>query len=306
MKRIIVIGSSNTDMVVKTERFPRPGETIVGGEFFLFAGGKGANQAVAAARLGGQVQFVARVGDDLFGQRAIDGFAEEGIDGSLIVKDPERASGTALITVDGRGENSIVVAPGANDALRPADLADVDFTDALALAQLETPVETILEAARRAAGQLVLNPAPARELPDELFPLLLAITPNETEAELLTGIPVTEDLGTPAEHDGSATRHLRRAADALLAKGVRHVIITLGAKGAFYSNGTTHFMVPAPAVEAVDTTGAGDVFNGALVVGLARNYAWREAINYAVKAAGIAVARMGAQASAPRQDELPE
>jgi ribokinase len=293
MQRIIVVGSSNTDMVVKTERFPRPGETIVGGEFFLFAGGKGANQAVAAARLGGQVQFIARVGDDLFGQQAIDGFLAEGIDCSAIEKDSEHASGTALITVDGRGENSIVVAPGANNALLPEHFGRVDFSEALVLAQLETPVETILAAAQRAPGRMVLNPAPAQDLPEEIYPLLLAITPNETETELLTGVAITEDPGTRA-----------RAAEILLAKGVGHVIITLGSQGAFYSNGEEEFMVPAPKVEAVDTTAAGDVFNGALVVALARNYAWREAINYAVKAASIAVTRMGAQASAPRQEEL--
>ncbi|MTB50824.1 ribokinase [Lewinella sp. W8] len=293
MKRIIVVGSSNTDMVVKTDRFPRPGETIVGGEFFLFAGGKGANQAVAAARLGGRVQFVARVGEDLFGQQAIDGFMEEGIDCTFIERDPDHASGTALITVDGQGENSIVVAPGANDALLPEHLREVDFSDALVLAQLETPVPTILEAARRAAGGMILNPAPARPLPEEIYPLLLAITPNETETELLTGVAITEEPGT---------RDL--AANKLLAKGVKHVIITLGAKGAYYSNGEESFIVPAPVVDAVDTTAAGDVFNGALVVALARNYAWREAINYAVKAASIAVTRMGAQASAPREEEL--
>ncbi|MEL7161613.1 MAG: ribokinase, partial [Bacteroidota bacterium] len=256
MSNIIVIGSSNTDMVVKTERFPKPGETIVGGEFFLFAGGKGANQAVAAAKLGGEVQFVARVGDDLFGRKAVEGFREVGIDCSHVGTDPKQASGTALITVDASGENSIVVAPGANGALLPIHLEAVDFSTAqLVLMQLETPLETILAAVRSAPGKCVLNPAPARVLPDELLSGLYCITPNESETELLTGVLPT-DLASCA-----------RAANLLHDKGVRHVIITRGADGAFYSDGVVPFTVPAPPVTAVDTNASGDTFNGALVVG---------------------------------------
>lgn len=293
MKSIIVIGSSNTDMVVKTERFPKPGETIVGGEFFLFAGGKGANQAVAAARLGGEVQFVARVGDDLFGRQAIDGFLAEGIDCSAVKADPNLASGTALITVDASGENSIVVAPGANNALQPEDLADIDFSAAgLVLMQLETPMATIAAAVEAAPGKCVLNPAPAQTLPPHVLEGLYLITPNETEAELLTGVLPTDPASCV------------RAAEVLHNAGVQHVIITLGAAGAFYSGDNSTFSVSAPVVTAVDTTAAGDCFNGAIVVALAEGKAWREAIEFAVKAASISVTRMGAQVSVPKRSDL--
>lgn len=290
---IIVLGSSNTDMVVKTERFPKPGETIVGGEFFLFAGGKGANQAVAAAKLGGDVQFVARVGDDLFGRQAIQGFEAVGIDCRHVSVDPANASGTALITVDASGENSIVVAPGANGALLPEHLREVDFAAAtLVLMQLETPLETIAAAATSAKGKCVLNPAPAQPLPDELLNGLYLITPNESETELLTGIDPTD----PASR--------ARAAQALHAKGVQNVIITLGSEGAYFSDGEHAFTVPAPKVKAVDTTAAGDTFNGALVVALAEGMDWRPAIEFAVKAASISVTRMGAQVSVPEREEV--
>lgn len=293
MNKIIIIGSSNTDMVVKTERFPKPGETIVGGAFFLFAGGKGANQAVAAAKLGGEVAFVARVGDDLFGRQAVDGFKEVGIDCRHVSIDPAVASGTALITVDASGENSIVVAPGANGELLPEHLADVGFASArLVLMQLETPLETILAAARAAPGKCVLNPAPAQALPDELLQGLYCITPNESETELITSLLPTD------------TASCVRAANLLHDKGVLNVIITLGAEGAFYSNGRDTFTVPAPSVNAVDTTAAGDTFNGALVVALAAGKDWRAAIEFAVKAASISVTRMGAQASVPSAGEV--
>ena len=291
---ILVIGSSNTDMVVKTERFPRPGETIVGGEFFLFPGGKGANQAVAAARLGGEVRFVGRVGDDLFGRQAREGFVAAGIDVRHVSTDPAAASGTALITVNAEGENSIVVAPGANGELRPEHLPEADLRAATyVLTQLETPLDTIEAAARLAPGRLVLNPAPAQPLSDELLAGVFCLTPNESETELLTGID-PQDANRRAD-----------AARALHDRGVRHVIITLGSAGAYYSAvGGSSFTVPAPRVEAVDTTAAGDVFNGALVVGLAEGLGWREAIELAVRAASVSVTRMGAQPSVPRREEL--
>ena len=293
MKSIIVIGSSNTDMVVKTERFPKPGETIVGGEFFLFAGGKGANQAVAAARLGGAVQFVARVGDDVFGRQAVEGFKAEGIDCSAVKTDSDLASGTALITVDASGENSIVVAPGANNALVPEDLSGIDFAAAsLVLMQLETPLPTIAAATKAAPRKCVLNPAPAQTLPPEVLKGLYLITPNETEAELLTGVLPTDPASCV------------RAAKILHDAGVQHVIITLGAAGAFYSGGNSSFNVLAPVVKALDTTAAGDCFNGAIVVALAEGKTWREAIEFAVQAASISVTRMGAQVSVPKRSEL--
>lgn len=298
MSKILVIGSSNTDMVVKTARFPQPGETIIGGEFFMFPGGKGANQAVAAARMGGQVTLIAKVGDDVFGQQALDGFVHEGINVDYVFTDNELASGVALITVNGAGENEIVVAPGANAALLPADLdqAETAFAAAdLVLMQLETPVETVLQAALKTTAlgkKFVLNPAPAQTLPTELFPHLFLITPNETEATLLTGIALDDDSALP------------RIAEAFLQKGVANVIITLGARGAYFHNAESHFIIAAPKVEAVDTTAAGDVFNGALAVTLAEGMNWQEAIGVACQAGALAVTRMGAQASAPFREEL--
>ena len=294
MANLLVVGSSNTDMVVKTDRFPRPGETIIGGEFFLFPGGKGANQAVAAARLGGRVAFVSRVGDDLFGRQAVAGFRAEGIDCTHVSTDPDAASGTALITVDAAGENSIVVAPGANADLSPTLLADVDLSAyTVVLTQLETPLATV-EALVRQHERVVLNPAPAQPLADELLANLYCITPNETEAEILTGVPVDDDDSC------------RTAAARLLAKGVSRVIITLGARGAYFTDGTNERFFPAPVVQAVDTTAAGDVFNGALAAALANDQDWPAAIEQAIRAASLSVTRMGAQASAPSAAELPD
>ncbi len=298
MPNILVIGSSNTDMVVKTERFPQAGETILGGEFFMFPGGKGANQAVAAARLGGEVTFICKVGQDVFGQQAIAGFKKEDIATEYCLTSEDTASGVALITVNAEGENEIVVASGANNQLTPADLdaAEAAFAAAdLILIQLETPIPTVEYAIAKGAKlgkRVILNPAPAQNIAEETYQHLFLITPNETEAELLTGIKVDDD----------AT--LAQAADALLAKGVQHVILTLGAKGAFYKSADQQVLVPAQKVKAVDTTAAGDVFNGALTVALAEGKDWLPAIQFAAKAAAIAVTRMGAQASAPHRSDL--
>ena len=196
-KRIFVVGSSNTDMVVKSAQLPRPGETILGGVFFMNAGGKGANQAVAAARLGGEVTFIAKVGNDIFGAQSLEGFKKEGIQTHYVFVDAIHPSGTALIMVNEEGENCIVVAPGANAALLPADLLNVTALKeaAVILMQLEIPLLTI-EAVKRIAEdnhqQVIINPAPAQSLPDELLAGLFLVTPNESEAVLLTGIPVAE------------------------------------------------------------------------------------------------------------------
>ena len=298
MAKIVVLGSTNTDMVIKAARIPAPGETILGGDFLMNPGGKGANQAVAAARLGGDVTFIAKVGDDLFGREAKALFAKENIHVEYVFTDAEKPSGVALIMVSAEGENSIAVASGANGALSPDNIAaargEIERAGAL-LMQLETPVETILCAAQWAADKgvpVVLNPAPACALPDALFPCLSMITPNETEAELLTGIKVTDEETALA------------AAKALCAKGVGRVIITLGAKGAFVYDGGVGRQIPAFPVEAVDTTAAGDVFNGALVVALTENRPLDEAVVFASKAASISVTRMGAQASAPWRKEI--
>ncbi len=295
--RIVVVGSSNTDMIIQTARIPRPGETILGGRFSMAAGGKGANQAVAAARAGGRVTFVARVGDDLFGEQAVKGFIRDGIDVTHVVRDPEAASGVALIFVAADGENSIGVASGANGRLAPADVAaaaDAIASAAVLIMQLETPLETVKAAAQIASGKarVILNPAPAQPLGDDLLACVSVLTPNETEAELLTGVKV-EDEATA-----------ERAARALRTRGVPVVIITLGARGVYVSSESFSGMVPGFKVQAVDTTAAGDVFNGALAVALAEQRSLPDAVRFANAAAAISVTRLGAQPSAPTRAEI--
>jgi ribokinase len=298
MSRIIVIGSSNTDMVIKSKKLPLPGETLLGGTFMMNPGGKGANQAVAAARLGGKVTFVTKSGNDIFGSEAKTLFDKEGIDTRYIIKDTKNPSGVALITVDENGENSIVVAPGSNGTLTAYDINDEVFNTAksdLFLMQLEIPVSTVEFVAEKGAekgNRVILNPAPARHLPDELLKCLYLITPNETEAELLTGIKVIDPLTA------------EKAARYLLDKGVQNVIITMGASGAFLVSGSTSKMIPVIPVKAVDTTAAGDVFNGALAVAISEGKDIEEAVGFANKAAAISVTRMGAQASAPYRKEI--
>ncbi len=298
MRSVLVVGSSNTDMVVRVPRIPRPGETLLGGDFAMAAGGKGANQAVAAARAGGRVTFVARVGDDLFGREALEGFGRDGIDTRYVLATPGAPSGIALITVDERGENSIAVASGANTLLSVADIEAAgrafDATD-IVLLQLESPIETV-EAAVRAAGSrgkpVILNPAPARELDDALLRQAAFLTPNEHEAGLLAGVPVEDERGA------------REAARKLRARGPGTVVITLGARGVFASAEAFEGALPAFAVEPVDTTAAGDAFNGALAVALAENRPLPDALRFAQAAAAISVTRAGAQPSAPTRAEI--
>jgi len=297
-KKIVVVGSSNTDMIIKAARIPKPGETVLGGSFSMAAGGKGANQAVATARAGGHVVFVARVGEDFFGERAIKHFVADQIDVRFIEKDKEAPSGIALIFVGEHGENSIAVAAGANAKLSKADIAKCSETIASAeilLMQLETPLETVQAAAEIASSngvKVILNPAPARELPPELLRLASIITPNEFEAEVLTGIEIRDD-----EAAG-------RAADILLSQGVGTAIITLGARGAFLAGGNVREVIHGYQVHAVDTTGAGDVFNGALVVALSEEKTLPEAVSFANAAAAISVTKLGAQPSIPRRREI--
>lgn len=297
-RNIVVVGSSNTDMTVKTERVPRPGETVLGGMFYTAQGGKGANQAVAAARLGGKVCFVAKVGADSFGKESVEAYRKEGIDTAFVGRSESAASGVALIMVDGKGENSIAVASGANAELSVEDIvaAEERIRGAqIVLMQLETPMETIAYAARVAAEagvKVVLNPAPAVPLPKSLYKHLYMITPNETEAELLTGIAVTDIESASA------------AADVLAERGVEVVIITLGSKGAFVREPSNRYLVPGHKVEAVDTTAAGDTFNGALCVALAEGAKLVDAVDFANKAAAIGVTRRGAQPSIPTRKEI--
>lgn len=295
---ILVIGSSNTDMVIKADHLPAPGETILGGEFFMNPGGKGANQAVAAARLGGRVGFIGKTGNDIFGRQSVQLFEEEGINTAHIISDPKHPSGVALITVDAHAENCIVVASGANATLNASDLqkaGDSIRQSAIILMQLETPVaalEFVLGLITGTPTRLVLNPAPVCSLPDELLGKIAIITPNKKEAEMLTGIPITDDASAEL------------AARALAGKGVGTVIITLGSKGAMLLHEETCTMIMAPPVKAVDTTAAGDVFNGALVVALSEGKDIREAVVFACSAAAISVTRLGAQSSAPFRNEV--
>jgi ribokinase len=298
MAKIVVVGSCNTDMVIKTSKFPIPGETILGGEFFMFSGGKGANQAVAAARMGGEVTFVCKTGKDIFGTRAIGELVKEGINTNYIQTDDKKASGTALIMVDESGENEIVVASGANETLCIEDIeaAVSELKESeVVLLQLEIPMDTVTYTAKTAFNlgkKVILNPAPATKIPADLFKYLFLITPNETEAEILSGIKVSDKASAAA------------AAEKLLDMGVENVIITLGSQGAYLKTRNGDFHVKAPKVRAVDTTAAGDVFNGVLAVELTRGSDWKEAIECACSAASISVTRMGAQASMPFRAEI--
>lgn len=295
---IVVVGSSNTDMVIKLDRIPRPGETIIGGDFIMAAGGKGANQAVAAARLGGDVTFVARVGVDMFGEQAKENFKKEGINTGFIVEGKDDPSGVALIFVDQNGENSIAVASGANSKLSEKNVAAAESKIAAAgvvLLQLETPLDTVRYAARLASEKnvkVILNPAPARELDDELLWNVTLLTPNETEAELLTGVKVDDEQ--------SATQ----AAGVLRDKGVSTVIITMGAKGSLLVTDAHATLIPTEEVVAVDTTGAGDAFNGALAYAVANGKPLEEAVRFANLAGALSAIRMGAQPSMPTLEEL--
>jgi len=295
---IVVIGSTNTDMVIMSEHLPAPGETILGGNFFMNPGGKGANQAVAAQRLDGNVTFIAKTGNDIFGERSAQLFKEEGINTDFLLTDPVNPSGVALITIDKNAENTIVVASGANATLSSADIEPataVIKNAAIVLMQLEIPLDTVLYAAELAAtngAKVILNPAPACPLSDALFQHISIITPNETEAEMLSGIRVTN------------IESARAAAMVLRNKGVDTVIITLGAKGAFISNADMELLIPSPVVKAVDTTAAGDVFNGALAVALSEGCALPDAVNFGCNAAAISVTRLGAQAAAPYRHEI--
>lgn len=285
-------------MVVRTSHLPAPGETILGGEFFMNQGGKGANQAVAVKRLGGNLIFVAKLGNDILGQQSVDYFKKEGIDTKYITLDENSASGVALISVDDHAENSIVVASGANMLLNEQDVDKVveEMCEGdILLMQLEIPIQTVEYAARRAfekGVKVVLNPAPARSLPKELLRYLFMITPNRIEAEMLTGIKIVNDADA------------ERVAKEISAMGVRNIIVTLGSKGCLVREGDTSYCVDAFKVEPVDTTAAGDTFNGALCVGLAEGMNLRQAAVMASKASSVAVTRMGAQSSIPHRKEL--
>ena len=297
-KKIVVLGSTNTDMVISGRRIPAPGETVSGGRFLMNPGGKGANQAVAVARLSkakGACAFIAKVGDDLFGRETALRMKKDAIDAKLVI-DRTEPSGTALILVDAKGQNVISVALGANGTLSPADIGpyrkDIEGAAAL-LMQLETPMDTVVTAAKWAHAKgvpVILNPAPAAKLPRALYGLLDWITPNESEAEKLTGVKVTDAKSAAA------------AVDVLLGRGVGHVVITMGSKGVYC--GDCRRLYPAKRVKSVDCVAAGDTFNGAFAVALAEGRCCEDAIGFAQRAAAISVTRPGAQASVPFRREV--
>ncbi|MCG8415330.1 MAG: ribokinase [Pseudomonadales bacterium] len=296
--QIIVIGSINTDMIVKTNKLPSPGETVLGGEFLMNGGGKGANQAVAAARLGGRVAMVGCVGDDVFGSEAIQRLQQEGIDCHGVNREMSRTSGIALINVDASGENQIVVAAGANTAVSKTQVESAMASateETLLLLQLEIPLEIVAHAialAGQKACRVILDPAPANSLSSELLQSIYLLTPNQSEARVLTGEDVID------------RESAERAAAALLAQGVSNVALTLGKDGLLLASDAGAELIPAQAVTAVDTTAAGDCFCGAVAVALAEGKVLSEAVRFANQAAAISVTRMGAQSALPYADEI--
>ncbi|MGK8664061.1 ribokinase [Serratia marcescens] len=296
--KLVVLGSINADHILNIEQFPLPGETVIGKQYKVAFGGKGANQAVAAGRSGAEIAFIACVGADDIGERIRRQLASDRIDTQPIEAIADSTTGVALIFVNAEGENVIGIDAGANAAVTPDYLAryqqKVIDADAL-LMQLESPLETVIAAARLAKQhqtQVILNPAPARELPDELLGMIDMITPNETEAQRLTGIAVDNDADAA------------RAAQALHDKGIATVIITLGSRGVWLSENGNGKLVPGFKVQAVDTIAAGDTFNGALVTALLEGNSMADAVRFAHAAAAIAVTRPGAQPSVPWREEI--
>lgn len=295
---VLVVGSSNLDLVVSTQRFPRPGETIFGNKFEMFPGGKGANQAVCASRLGCKTTFVGKMGNDEFKEKLSQIMVESEVDITNIFVDEKEHTGTALITVDGNGQNQIIVISGSNMKLSPEDIESKSllFKEAsVVLTQLEIPIETVLRVAQLAKENdalFILNPAPAVQLPARLFPLIDFITPNESELELLSGIRITND------------QSIEIAGRLLIDKGVKNVIVTLGEEGSVLITKSCKKQFSANKVQVVDSTAAGDAFNGALATSLADNHSIEEAIEFASKIASITVTRMGAQSSMPYLNEI--
>lgn len=298
MKPIVIVGSSNMDLVAKALRIPVPGETLTGTDFFMIPGGKGANQAVAAARLGAEVIFVARLGKDVFGAKSLENFKSVQINTKHIQQLDDVPSGIALIAIDDSGRNSIIVVPGANGRLMPADVdqARADIAAAgVVVTQLEVPMATVehtAELAQENKVPFILDPAPARPLSPALLARVDILKPNEIEAETLTGIKVID-----ADTAG-------KAADALLSQGVRQVIITMGKKGFLLAEDDSMDFIEGYKVRAVDSTAAGDAFTGALAFGIASGKSLRQAVLYANAVAAISVTRYGAQSSMPTLNEV--
>jgi len=298
MNRLVVLGSVNADHVLRVPHFPRPGETLTGHSYQVVPGGKGANQAVAAARLGAPVSFIARIGDDAIGQQMRQGFEQDGIDVSAVELDETLPTGIAIIYVSDEGENSIGISAEANGALSPAMVKrhEAMIADAYTLLlQLEVPLESVFEAAKLARShgtRVVLNPAPARPLPADLLALVDLITPNQTEAELLTGVKVSDEASAAL------------AADRFHQMGISDVMITLGSQGVYCSNARQQQLIPGFRVEAVDTTAAGDTFNGALLAAELAGADFNAAVRFAHGAAALSVTKFCAQSSIPSKVEV--
>ncbi len=295
---ILILGSINMDLVTRTPHLPAPGETITGHGFVTVPGGKGANQAVACARLGVPTRMIGRVGNDVFGAALRDSLAENGVDVQDVAVAATESSGIAAIAVDDAAENNIIVVPGANGTVGEEELGRLKValpSAKILLLQLEVPLEAVIAAAQMAheAGVLViLDPAPARPLPDELYQYIDIITPNETETVVLVDFPIQTEVDA------------ERAARILLQRGVRNVVIKLGAKGAFVSDGVDFELRPSFVVTAVDSVAAGDAFNGALAVALAEGHAFMDAIQWGIAAGAFAVTQPGAQSAMPTPSDL--
>ena len=295
---IYIIGSSNTDMVIKSNSIPKPGETIIGGDFYSFQGGKGANQAVAASKLGGKVIFICKVGDDSLGNKSIKEYESHGINTEYICVEKDEHTGVALIMVDKEGENLISVASGANSKLKIKDIAFIEKKlkpNDLVLIQLEIPlevVEFIISLCYRLRIKLILNPAPFQKIDDDYLKCIHTITPNMIEAESLTGIKVFDI-------DSS-----RVAAHKLIDKGIKNVFITMGNKGVFYITEDREGHILPKKVKAIDSTAAGDTFNGALAAALSFGMKIYDSVEFANSAASISVTKMGAQDSIPYINQL--
>lgn len=297
---VIVVGSLNMDLVVRAPKIPRPGETVLGSDFKQVPGGKGANQADAAAKLGAETAMLGAVGKDSMGNQLIRSLEKDGVNVDKVLVKDNLPTGVAAIVVEDSGNNAITVAPGANSGFTPDDLSDMDslFKRAkVMLVQLETPIETVrtaLRMARKNNVTTILNPAPAIELDDEIFSLVDILTPNETELELLSGM------------DTSNIERVEAAGKHLIQKGVSRLIVTLGSQGSIHIGNNSIKLYPAYNVKAVDTTAAGDSYNAALAVSISKGESLEDAIKFATKVGAMTVTKHGAQTSLPLVEEVEE
>jgi len=299
MCRVVVVGSIHMDFFINVEKLPIPGETVLGRNFTMSPGGKGANQAIGVARLGAETFMVGRVGSDIFADKLIENFRRNNVDTTYILKDPTTHTGIAFILLDEKGENMIAVAPGADAKVSKDDVdraMDIIGKADILLLQLEIPVETVVYAAKRAwecGVKVILNPAPARTLPDEIYKYIYTLTPNQIECSMLSNVEI------------KSLNDVEKASKKLISKGVKNVIVTLGAKGAYVlTEDGEGKVIPAFKVKVVDTTGAGDAFNAALAVSLAEGLNIEEAIVRANAAAALAITKIGAQSGLPSRLEL--